>query len=264
MSQETIEREFGVDVPARLLVTNIRGSVDVQPGEDGVVLVTAVKRLDTGDPDRTEIEIRQEEDGRVTVKTIYQENIWRLLGQQRPCKVDCTVRVPRACVLKASGVSSRTVVQGLEGEFDIETVSGRVILSDLSGSVKASSVSGRISGERLSGPTEFKSVSGKVALTESHLPTVTGSSVSGDFTLQTPLGKGPYRFKTVSGDVRLILPPETGCTVGFSSMSGRLKTSVPTMRSQRQRHKWYGELQGGGPEVHFNSMSGNLSVMQSL
>lgn len=81
--------------------------------------------------------------------------------------------------------------------------------------------------------------------------------------LQTPLGEGPYRFKTVSGNVRLILPPETGCTVGFRSMSGRLKTSLPTTRSRRQIGQSYAELQGGGPEVHFSSMSGNLSVVPS-
>ena len=87
--------------------------------------------------------------------------------------------------------------------------------------------------------------------------------MSGDLLLETPLGEGPYRFKTMSGDVRLVLPPETGCSIGFSSMSGRLKTSLPVVRSQRQRRHWHAELQGGGPEVRFNSMSGSLSVMQS-
>ena len=165
VAQETIEREFTVTVPARLRVANIRGSVDVQPGEDGVVRISAVKRLDTGDPDRTEIEIGQEEDGRVTVKTRFKGGGWRSSRQCRPCKVDYIVRVPRACALKVGCVSSRALVQGLEGEFDVETVSGRVILKDLSGEVKATSVSGGIFGERVSAPMTFESVSGKVFLT---------------------------------------------------------------------------------------------------
>jgi hypothetical protein len=264
MLQETIEREFSVVAPVRLRVKNIRGSVDVRPGDDGVATITAVKHLDTGDPDGTEIDIRQEEDGSLMVKTIFNKGFWQLFGRREPCKVDYVVRVPRTCFLKVGGVSSKTLVQGLEGEFYVNTVSGRVALSDLSGKIKVTSVSGKIVGERLDGPTDFESVSGKVHLIESNLPFATGSSVSGDLLLQTPLGEGPYGFKTVSGDVKLLLPPETGCTIGFSSMSGRLKTSLPTTRSQRWQHKRYTELQGGGPPIRFSSVSGNFSVMEML
>ncbi len=179
MSQETIEREFAVVAPATLELANIRGSVDVQPGDDSVVTITAVKHLNTGDPDRTEIDIGQEENGSVTVKTLFERGGWLFSDLRRACKVDYIVRVPRACDLKVRDVSSRASVQGLEGEFDIKTVSGQMSLSDLSGKVKATSVSGKVIGERLSGPVAFESVSGKVFLTESHMPTVTGSSVSG-------------------------------------------------------------------------------------
>lgn len=265
MLQETIERKFDIATPACLTIANIRGSVDVRPGNDGVVSVTAVKHLETGDPERTEIKIRQKGDGSVRIKTVFEKSSWPLSTHRHPCKVDYIVRVPRACALKVECVSSRTAVQGLEGEFDLETVSGRVTLRDLSGRIKATSVSGKIFGERLSGSTVFESVSGQVFLTKSHVPIIIGSSVSGDLALETPLSEGPYRFKTVSGDVKMILPSEASrCTVEFSSVSGRLKTSLPTVRSQRRRHRWHAELQGGGPEVRFSSISGNLTVMSSL
>jgi hypothetical protein len=263
MSQETIERKFDVTTPAYLTIANIRGSVDVQPGDGDVVAVTAVKHLETGDAERTEIEIVQKEDGGVRVKTRFEEGIWRLFSLSHPCKVDYIVRAPRDCALKVRCVSSSTAVQGLTGEFDVETVSGRVTLKDLSGRIKATSVSGRISGERLAGPTEFKSVSGKVCLTESRLPIVTGSSVSGDLVVETSLIEGPYKLNTMSGDLMLVLPPEIGCTIGFNSVSGRLKTSLTTTRSRRQRHQWLADLQGGGPEVHFHSVSGDFSVTQA-
>ena len=263
MSQETIERKFDVTTPAYLTVANIRGSVDVQSGDDGVVTVTAVKHLETGDADRTEIEIVQSEDGSVRVKTRFEEGVWRLFNLGRPCKVDYIVRVPRDCDLKVGCVSSKAAVQGLTGTFNVKTVSGRVTLKDLSGKIKATSVSGRILGERLSGPTEFKSVSGKVHLTESRLPVVSGSSVSGDLVLETSLIVGPYRLKTMSGDLKLVLPAEIGCTIGFNSVSGRLKTSLTTTRSKWQRHKWLADLQGGGPQVSFDSVSGDFSVTQA-
>jgi len=264
MRQETIEQEFSVVEPVRLRVKNIRGSVDVRPCDDGVATITAIKYLDTGNPDWTEIDIRQEEDGSLVAKTIFEKGLWQLFNRREPCQIDYIVRVPRACFVKVGCVSGKTLVQGLEGEFYIKTVSGRVALSDLSGKIKVTSVSGKIVGERLDGPTDFESVSGKVHLIESNLPFVAGSSVSGDLLLQTPLGEGPYGFKTVSGDVKLFLPPETGCTVGFSSISGRLKTSLPTTHNQRWNHKRYAELQGGGAPVRFHSVSGNFSVMEML
>ncbi len=260
VSEETIERKFEVAAPAHLVVGNIRGTVDVQPSDNGVVSVTAVKHLETGDAERTEIRIEQKRDGSVIVKTVFEEKGWRIFGSHHPCKVDYVVRVPRDCTLKVNCVSSQASVQGLEGEFDVKTVSGRVTLKDLSGSIRATSVSGRILGERLVGPTEFESVSGKVSLTESRLSVARGSTVSGDLVLETSLGEGPYKFKTMSGNLKLVLPPETGCNIGFKSVSGRLKTSLPTTRSQWQRHKWQAELLGGGPQIRFNSVSGNFSV----
>jgi hypothetical protein len=59
MSQETIERRFDVTTPAHLTIENVRGSVDVRPDGGEAVTVIAVKHLNTGDPDRTEIRIKQ-------------------------------------------------------------------------------------------------------------------------------------------------------------------------------------------------------------
>ena len=63
MAEETIERKFNVTGMAVLRVGNISGLVDVQPGEEGVIAVTAVKHTGSGDADRTQVEITQAEDG---------------------------------------------------------------------------------------------------------------------------------------------------------------------------------------------------------
>ena len=224
--------------------------------------VTAVKHLETGDPDHTTIHIEQKEDGRVVIKTRFDGG--RRLVTRQPCKVDYTVRVPRACDVEVRDVDSAISIQGLEGEIDVKTVSGKTRLSDLTGRVHATSVSGDVTCERISGPLAVESVSGDVSLAESDLPTVTGSSVSGDLVLQTALGEGPYTFKTVSGDVKLILPPEAGCRLELHSMSGRIKTPLPTTQSKRQFGRSYAELQSGGPHICLNSLSGDLSVVPAV
>jgi len=48
MSSETIEQIFEVQSPAHLKVSNIRGHVDVRPGEDNNIKVKAVKHNHTG------------------------------------------------------------------------------------------------------------------------------------------------------------------------------------------------------------------------
>ena len=48
MSTATFEHTFEVEAPARLKVSNIRGHVDVQPGEDGIIRITVVKHKSSG------------------------------------------------------------------------------------------------------------------------------------------------------------------------------------------------------------------------
>ncbi|MEW6093409.1 MAG: hypothetical protein AB1531_05520, partial [Chloroflexota bacterium] len=64
MSSEKIEQTFQISGAARLEVSNIRGSTEIRAGEDGVIHVEAVKHADSGDNERTEIQISQEPDGK--------------------------------------------------------------------------------------------------------------------------------------------------------------------------------------------------------
>jgi hypothetical protein len=134
-------------------------------------------------------------------------------------------------------------------------------MRDLSGELRANSVSGSILGEHLCGLMWLESVSGEINLQDCDLQFVRGSSVSGSVTMNIPLGEGPYRFNTVSGRMRLALPPEAGCTIRAKSLSGRLRTALPITRRQRKGGQVLAEIRGGGPEVHYQSVSGSLTVV---
>jgi hypothetical protein len=257
---ETIERTFNVIGAARLNLANISGSVDIQPGVDGVVSVSAVKHTN-GDAEHTQIEIDQGADGSVNVKTDYQESVWRLFGQ-RPCDVDYTVRVPHDSAIVLRCVSSSGAVRGVNGELTLSTVSGGLDLADLSGSLRLNGVSGRIWGERLAGQMKVETVSGDVKLRDSQLSTLNVSTVSGNITLETSaaLANDPHHVHSVSGEVHLIVPAQTRCTVEGSSLSGRIKSDIPVTRSQHSGQRWHMELQGGGPLIRFDSISGNLVI----
>jgi hypothetical protein len=266
---ETIERTFNVAGAGRLSVSNVSGTVDIQPGEDGVIQVTAVKHAN-GDADHTQIDIEQGPDGSVTVKTDYQQSIWHFTGH-RPCDVDYTVRVPHNCAVQLRCVSSTGAVRGLAGEFNLSMVSGELALADLSGALKLNSVSGDISGERLAGPLKVDMVSGDVELRRSRLGPIEASTVSGNVTLETeaPLANGSQRFHSVSGQVRLIVPPQTRALVQGSSLSGHVQSDLPVTRNQHSGQHWNMELQGGGlegnrPEIRFDSISGNLMIERGV
>lgn len=260
MSQEIVEKTFSVSAPARLRLGNIRGTVTILPGEEGTIRLKAVKNLDSGDADRTEIFIEQRNDGTVKVETRYPQNGWLFFAFSKPCKVDYTVQVPANCDLKVSGVSSSTTIQGIAGDITIATVSGTVRLNSLSGELKVNSVSGSVTGDELSGLVKVDTVSGDVNLSDGNFPRLDSSTVSGNLVVETPLGEGPYRFNTVSGEVDLMIPADTGCLVQSNSISGRIRTSLPSHYIRKQGGKRQLEVQSGGPLIYHHSISGNLRI----
>lgn len=269
MAQETIEQTFSVSTPARLTLSNVRGSVTIRAAQDGeqagnTVHVKAVKHLDNGDPDSTRLEITQPAGNTVSVLTRYNEGGWpffSFLGSQRPCKVDYEVSVPHACSVGLECVSSSAALHGLDGEFQLKTVSGALTLQELSGRLQLKTVSGDITAEGLAGALSLDTVSGQAHFSRSNLPAIDVSSISGDVWAHTPLGDGPYRFKSVSGNVELRVPGDTRCTLEAHRISGRLATDLPgTGRSAAPGQETL-DVQGGGQRVQLNTIAGDLRLL---
>lgn len=260
MSTETFEHTFEVGSPAQLKVSNVRGHVDVQPGEDGAISVTAVKHNGSGSNRNTQIIIAQESDGMVVAEAKYENSVTGWFGLNKPCRVDFTIRVPKNCSVKVNCVSSEVVVDGLDGDIDVQGVSGDLKLSNLRGEFDFNSVSGKITAENLSGPLQMNNVSGKVRVSESQIPSIMGKTVSGSVIIETPLTAGPYEFKSVSGHTSLITPEDTACTIRIKSVSGKAKVNLPVTSKSGTRNKQVIEVAGGGPEVNVKSVSGVLKI----
>lgn len=262
MSEETMKSVFTVSGQAHLSLGNIRGAVNIQPGEGSLISITAVKHLDSGNAEDTHVEMKQMEDGSVVVKTQYASDIMgRIFNMGKPCKVDYDVHVPAACRLDISGVSNTTSVRGVSGQIALKTVSGSLIMQEVNGEIELTTVSGDVSGDILSGPSlQFNSVSGDVTLNQSDFPAIKGKTVSGDLQIETPLGEGPYNFNSVSGDFLLIVPGDTHCTVKVSGISGSFKSMLPLTSDRRKNGTHFAEVQGGGPQVNLNTVSGDLII----
>jgi hypothetical protein len=257
---ETIEKTFTVSSPARLVVSNICGSVEIHPGVEGVIQVTAVKQTHSGDEKRTFIEITQEADGTVKAATRFPDGGWNWIFGSQPCDVDYVVKAPRLCSVKLNGVSNTVLAEGFEGDINVNSVSGEITLRDMTGSVRIRTVSGDADGERLSGSLDLDAVSGDVMLKESALRSIKGRTVSGDMRIYTPLTEGPYDFKSVSGNVLLTVPPDTQCTGELHSLSGELASAFPITGSSAHHGSQTINVQGGGVRITLNSVSGDLSL----
>jgi hypothetical protein len=257
MSDEIIEQKYQVTSPARLIISNVRGSVTIQPGEAGVIEVKAIKHgnLDNG---RVAVEMTQDSDGSVRVETRSSEALFGFLSH--PPRVDYTVRVPQSTHLEVSCVSSTLSVNELEGVFKLKTISGSISLAKLSGPLKLGAVSGDITGTQLAGVLDLNTVSGDVHLTESTFPSADGSTVSGDLLLQTPVTDGPYRFSSVSGSVHMLVPADTRCNVELNSVSGSIRSSLPAAVTSMGHGLKVTQIQGGGTAVRLKSVSGGVSI----
>ena len=276
---EIIEKTFTVASPAQLDLSNIRGSVEIRPGQDGLIHVTATKITSSGDAKRTEIELAQGADGTVRVATLFPEGAWSWLFGSFPCRVEYMVQAPRNCSLKVNGVSNEMVAEGFEGEFSfrsvsgdmtlrslqgpikVNTVSGAVEMAELTGNLRLTTVSGKVAGKRVNGPVHLDTVSGKVALEESSLSSVEAKTVSGRMFYQTGFGAGPYRFNSVSGNVELLVPADTRCSAELHAISGKISTKLPASSISQQPGNQAIDIQGGGVKVFLQSVSGNLSLV---
>lgn len=262
MSDETQEFSFPVSGQARLSLGNIRGTVNIQPGEDDLITVKAVKHLDSGSAENTHVEIYQDEDGRVVVKTNYYSGVMgHIFSKGRPCKVDYDVQVPVACSVNVSGVSNTASVRGISGQIGLKTVSGELTIQQLVGEIDFSTVSGDVSGDDISGPAlRFNSVSGDVTINQANFPAIEGKTVSGDLRIETPLGEGPYNFNSVSGDFLLVVSADSHCTAKVSGISGSLRSTLPLTTDRRKNGTRIADIQGGGVQVNLSTVSGDLII----
>lgn len=258
MNTETLTISFECAGSAYLSLSNVRGKVDIQAGDEDQITIRAEKILDSGDAENTVIQTYQDDDGQVHVKTRFNRDGFPLFGNRVPCKVNYEVTVPRDCDVKLRGVSNTARVVGITGQLDISTVSGDLELLSLAGELKLKTVSGDVQGENIRGQVRLESISGDVFLRKSELAALRGKTVSGDMSLETPLGAGPYELSAVSGDISIDITPLTGVSVSSSSLSGNVRTDLPISQESHSRNRHSIQVMDGSTEIQHSSVSGDL------
>jgi DUF4097 and DUF4098 domain-containing protein YvlB len=220
-----IDREFSVEGSPVVRVNIRSGRVSVEEGEPGIVRL----RVDSSDP---RFEIHQRLDtieatggGRtyatVTVPPLAEVEIESSSG-------DITANGPLAR-LAASTASGNIDFQTTE-RLRAKTASGQIRGNRVDGEAECVTASGSIKISRLMERTDLSTASGEVRLGECagviHCATLSGS-------VRVERVTGPAaKFKSMSGDVKLGIPPRTRVELDAESMSGKVSLPEPSARTE--------------------------------
>lgn len=178
---QTVQKTFqGV---RRIEVDNVWGSIHVtaSEGSEAVLIAREAYRAGTAeDLARMRQEVKLDLSQRDSAVRAYVDGPFRCncregdrgWGRRRSrdeeARYDFEIRAPRAAALWLRTVNRGEIwVNGLDGEFDIETVNGGIELASMSGSGHAKTVNGPVRArfrENPKGKTSFGSINGEIDL----------------------------------------------------------------------------------------------------
>jgi Putative adhesin len=178
---------------------------------------------------------------------------------------DVTIEVPQAITgrIGVHTASGDVRVEGVTSEIALNTVSGDVRVMRTSGDLVLQTASGDLAIEGASGRLTAQTASGDVNVTSFQTEGFDIHTASGDVLFNAmPTGDGPFRFQTVSGDVRLALRRSTAggtepdATLAFHTVSGDAHVTQPFRKTSR-RH-WQVGSGDRGPRIDVTTVSGDL------
>jgi hypothetical protein len=154
---------------------------------------------------------------------------------------DLSISVPYNCSLKISTVNGNISVKEVKGELEISTVNGKIDLEKITGSAIASTINGLLK--------------------------VIFSGVTPDT---------PMAFSTLNSHIDVTLPSDTKATLKMKTDAGEIYSNfdmqVKEELEKSDKSDKYGhpatnisnwttaKINGGGPELVFKSLSGNIHI----
>lgn len=247
---------FAIDGPPRLVVRIPAGDVRIVEGESGRVVVRCRA------PEQYLSRLSIEGSGN-TVSIGWQGGFGRgpsvdveiAVGappdvRARFGSADLQVQTPAAAV-EAVGASGDVKARTVAGNLTVHLASGDLEVEAVDGAVEAVAASGDVRLARVAGRAQVKTASGDVLLGE-----VSGDcilhSASGDLLVSRFEGNR-FESKSISGDLRLGLPPGRRYSLSLRSLSGDVGTDFPLAGGA-----------GGAPaSITATSISGSIRLTEA-
>ena len=246
----------------RLTVKNVVGDIRIEPGTGSTATITGIKKAGQhGDP--ADVQIRKVESSKgLTICVVYpgSHNDDDACGSngnhhgrdwdQNDTKVDFTIHLPAGVSLDAATVSGDVIGRGIPGEAEVASVSGDVRLDDVVANL-----------------VEAHTVSGDVELTGIKADEVVAETVSGDVEFSGDIRpRGNYDMKTLSGDVTMRIPKNSGAQITGASFSGDFNTSFPITTTATSKYtsrkRINGTIGDGSARIRVESFSGDVNLKE--
>jgi hypothetical protein len=221
-------RSYKLEPGGEMAVTSPNGQIEVSVSNDATTVeVVAQRRVRAA----TEAAARQE------LKSI------QINEQVTPRQI--TLEVPAFAggvhVRVAREVSFKIKVPR-SAAVKINTRNGEVHVAGLSGAVKADSTNGDIVGENLGGRVQMGTTNGSIK--------VQVSAVQPD----------GIRLDTTNGEIDLRMPADSKATIAAHWINGDFETSGLNPQGEKERRRYEGRLNGGGPRVELNTTNGRIRI----
>jgi len=172
------------------------------------------------------------------------DNVVEITTQSWKAATDLVIQVPAASSLEiSSSMDGAVVVEGVSGEIDINNINGPVTLRNVSGNTLVHTVNGDI----------------EAALTRvSADKPLSFSTMTGDIDVSLPAGvKANLKMKTEQGEIF------TDFDIDMTRQPVRSETSEKTEEGRYRitfDKSLVGLINGGGPEISFNTFRGDIYI----
>jgi len=172
------------------------------------------------------------------------DNVVEITTQSWKAATDLVIQVPVASSLEiSSSMDGAVVVEGVSGEIDINNINGPVTLRNVSGNTLVHTVNGDI----------------EAALTRvSADKPLSFSTMTGDIDVSLPAGvKANLKMKTEQGEIF------TDFDIDMTRQPVRSETSEKTEEGRYRitfDKSLVGLINGGGPEISFNTFRGDIYI----
>ena len=232
--------------PGSIRIGVVSGSITVKGYNGQEVLVDAVVRRG-GRESKTTAEaagLRRIFNSATGLAVEEENNVMQINVRSHSQPVDVTVQTPMNTSLKLSSVNhGHITVENISGEIEVSNINGGVTLTGVSGSTVAHALNGPVVAVFLkldpSKPMSFSSLNGKIDVT---LP----ADLKADLNMRSGRGEIYSDFDVVLGGRNPKLEENA------SGRQGKYRVSTDSGVT--------GKINGGGQELTFKNMNGNIYI----
>lgn len=178
----------------------------------------------------------------------------------RNISIDYDITLPRASNLDAASGSGDLTIEDVGATLKAQTGSGNIHARGIGGASTLGTGSGDIDYQQTSpGDVRAETGSGNIVL-RGIAGALKSSTGSGNIDV-TGQPTSDWKLSTGSGNVSMNLGSSARFNLSADTGSGNVSVSQPiTMQGSLNRHHISGAVNGGGPLVHANTGSGNITI----